>query len=252
MDAAKFRRRDGAPPFILGHRGVRGEAPENTMKAFELAASSGADGVELDVRLCRSGEVVVFHDTTLARMTQGRDARAVADLDLAELCEIDIGSGERVPLLDQVLRWAHGLGLSVNVEMKRDVPDRSRTVRETARVLERLGASLPTVIVSSFDPSMLKRFRWRLPGIPLGSLFGAEQRWHKLQTSGVVPALLGAEAVHPDHALVTVDRCRRWKRQGRLVNVWTVNEPAEAKTFADMGIDAIITDVPGTMVRILR
>ena len=62
MVAASLRRRDGDPPFILGHRGVRGEAPENTMAAFALAAQSGANGVELDVRLCRSGEVVVCHD----------------------------------------------------------------------------------------------------------------------------------------------------------------------------------------------
>src|SRR5437899_2504336 len=101
MDAASFRRRDGAPPLIFGHRGVRGEAPENTMAAFELAAASGADGVELDVRLCRSGEVVVCHDPTLARATGGKDERAVADLDLAELRRADVGAGQGVPLLEE-------------------------------------------------------------------------------------------------------------------------------------------------------
>src|SRR5258708_32814116 len=152
MDAARFRRRDGAPPFIVGHRGVRGEAPENTMQAFELAATSGADGVELDVRLCRSGEVVVFHDPTLARMTGGRDPRAVADVPMIDLRQVDLGGGEGVPLLTEVLAWAEGRGLSVNVEIKRDVPDRARVVRETARGLERFTAPTLAVIRASVGP----------------------------------------------------------------------------------------------------
>src|SRR5689334_23918619 len=122
MDVTRFRRQDGAPPFVYGHRGVRGEAPENTMAAFELARKYGVQGVELDVRPCRSGEVVVIHDPTLVRSTGGRDSRAVADLDLRELREADVGAGERVPLLTEVLDWARASKLCVNVEIKRDVP----------------------------------------------------------------------------------------------------------------------------------
>src|SRR2546423_4915557 len=138
----RFRRPKGAPPLVFGHRGVRGEAPENTMTAFELAASGGAAGVELDVRLCRSGEVVVCHDPSLERMTGGRDSRNVADLTLAELQRIDVGNGERVPPLEQVLGWARARPILVNVELKRDVPNRVRLVRETARLLVGLGAAL--------------------------------------------------------------------------------------------------------------
>src|SRR6187431_1614466 len=105
-DDASFRRTSGAPPYVFGHRGVRGEAPENTMAAFDLAATSGADGVELDVRLCRSGELVVCHDADLGRLTRGRDTRRLADLDRAELQRVDVGGGQSIPLLADVLAWA--------------------------------------------------------------------------------------------------------------------------------------------------
>src|SRR4030095_10429492 len=112
MDVTRFRRLDGAPPYVFGHRGVRGEAPENTMAAFDLAAASGADGVELDVRLCRSGELVVCHDANLARLTRGRDTRRVADLDRAELGRVDLGGGQSVSLLAEGLAWAETPPLS--------------------------------------------------------------------------------------------------------------------------------------------
>jgi glycerophosphoryl diester phosphodiesterase len=252
MDATRFRRPDGVPPLIFGHRGVRGEAPENTMAAFELAAEAGADGIELDVRLCRSGEVVVCHDPTLARATGGRDTRAVADLDARELARTDLGGGQPVPLLEEVLGWARSRPLCVNVEIKRDVPDRRRVVREAARVLRRELAASTNVMASSFDPWMLAYFGWLVPAALRGSLFSSESSLEKLQTSGWVAALIGARAVHPERKLVVPERCRRWKKRGNLINVWTVNDVAEARALAAMGVDAIITDTPKVMVQALR
>jgi glycerophosphoryl diester phosphodiesterase len=89
----RFRRAPGAPPLVYGHRGVRGDAPENTMAAFSMAADAGAVGVELDVRSCQSGELVVCHDPTLERVSQGHDVRNVADLHYAELRQVSLGCG---------------------------------------------------------------------------------------------------------------------------------------------------------------
>jgi glycerophosphoryl diester phosphodiesterase len=247
-----FRRRDGGPPLIFGHRGVRGAAPENTMAAFELAAASGADGIELDVRLCRSGEVVVVHDPTLARYTGGKEPRAVADLDLAELSRVDVGGGQTVPLLGDVLAWAAGKRLAVNVEIKRDVPDRRRLVRETARAMRPFASTTPGVMASSFDPWMLAHFGWLLPDVLRGSLFSSDSQLERLQRSGWVARAIGARAVHPERTLVVPERCRRWKKHGSLINVWTVNDVAEAESLSAMGVDAIISDVPAEMVRALR
>ena len=109
---------------MLGHRGARHAAPENTLAAFELARREGADGIELDVRLDGSGKVIVLHDPTLTRVTGGADSRHAEDIPSAELARLDLGSGERVPLLADVLTWAKEHGQRVNVELKSEQPAR--------------------------------------------------------------------------------------------------------------------------------
>jgi glycerophosphoryl diester phosphodiesterase len=219
------------------------------MPAFELAAAAEADGVELDVRLCRSGELVVCHDPTLARFTGGRDERKIADLALDELARVDVGGGAPVPSLAEVLRFARDRNLRVNVEMKRDVPSRRIVVRETARLLGSLGPQLADIIVSSFDPWMIGYFAWLLPHAARGCLFAQDQRWLR---SGWVAMPLQADAVHPDRTLVDDVFCRKWRGRGKLVNVWTVNEVAEAQRLATLGVDAIITDVPRVIADAVR
>jgi glycerophosphoryl diester phosphodiesterase len=246
-DDLSFRRPKGAPPYVFGHRGVRGEAPENTMAAFELAAAAGADGIELDVRICRSGELVVCHDADLARLTDGRDIRKIADLDGGELARVDVGGGQRVPLLTEVLTWAERRRLRVNVEMKRDVPDRRAVVQETARLLA--GAPLPPVIVSSFDPWMLAYLSWRRPSLLLAYLFASD---HKLTRSGWAARVIHVGAMHPERTEIDGARLRAWHKRGHIVNVWTVNEAAEARALAAMGVDGIITDVPRRIGEVVR
>jgi glycerophosphoryl diester phosphodiesterase len=246
-DDASFRRSRGAPPLVFGHRGVRGEAPENTMAAFEYAAAAGADGVELDVRLCRSGELVVCHDADLTRLTQGRDTRRVADLDRSELARVDVGKGQPIPALTEVLAWAESRRLRVNIEMKRDVLDRRAVVRETARVLE--AGPLPPVIVSSFDPGMLAYLSWLRPSVLLGYLFASDQT---ITRSGWMARVIHVGAVHPERTEIDGARCRAWQKRGRLVNVWTVNDAAEARALAAMGVDALITDVPRRIGDVVR
>ena len=114
-------RAEGKRPLVFGHRGARHAAPENTMMAFELALTEGADGVELDVRLDGDGRVIVLHDTTLARVSEDRETRSAEAMTAAELSRVDVGRGERVPLLKDVLAWSLERQARVNVELKRDV-----------------------------------------------------------------------------------------------------------------------------------
>lgn len=239
-----FVREPGTPPLVYGHRGVRGAAPENTMAAFALAAEQEADGVELDVRLCASGEVVVAHDATLARPTAGADARLVAALAWSELSRVDVGGGERVPRLAEVLAWARRKHLRVNVELKRDVPNRAALVRAVSRLVRGVPDAPRWVIVSSFDPAMLAFAGVLLPEVPRGFLFEPEHRWLR---SGWVAGPIRAMAVHPDRTLVSRTTARAWKRRGLVVNVWTVNDANEARDLAARGVDGLITDVPGAI-----
>ncbi len=236
---AMLRRRHGGPPKLIGHRGVRGARPENTLAAFELAAEEGADGVELDVRLSRDGVLVVAHDPELTRVTGGRDTRAVTEIDAAELSRVDLGGGAGVPSLAEVLAFARGRGLFVNVEMKRDVPDRRAVVRGTLEAL-REPRFAERALVSSFDPFMLEEFAWRSP-VPVGLLFHRGQAHLR---PWLVARALGVDAMHAERTLIGRDLS---PAAGRLVNVWTVNEPGEARLLSDVGVDGLITDVPGEL-----
>jgi len=228
---------------VLGHRGARHAAPENTLAAFELARSEGADGIELDVRLDGGGQVIVLHDPTLERVTQGADKRHAEDIPSRELSRLDVGNGERAPTLAEVLSWAREQGQRVNVELKADVRSRALLLQEVARVVTR--QALPSLIFSSFHPYFVWWLARRLPELQRAWLVHEKQ--HILKYA---PGLrsLGANALHPQHVLASAARVARLKRAHFLVNTWTVNEPARARELARIGVDAIISDVPGKIL----
>jgi glycerophosphoryl diester phosphodiesterase len=245
---SRFRRGEGARPLVFGHRGVRrAEGPaENTLAAFAAAAREGADGVELDARLAASGELVVFHDATLARMTGGADTRALADLSFAELRRVELPGGERVPLVADALALAREAGIAVNVEIKHDAPDRAALVRAAARLLH-VWDPAHAVLVSSFDPAMLAGIRLTLPRVPVAQLV------HKNRYSSVATraAAFAADAVHIERVIASRPLIDAIRRRGRIVDVWTVNSPVEARDLAALGVDGLITDVPGDVLAAL-
>jgi glycerophosphoryl diester phosphodiesterase len=215
------------------------------MAAFDLALSQGADGVELDVRLDRDGNVVVIHDPSLERVTGGRDVRRVEDLGLRELAAVDIGGGERVPRLEDVLDWSRRTGARVNVELKRDVTSRALLVWKVVRLVAQERDAGDRLLLSSFDPWLVAAAARFLPRVPAGWL---------VEAPGPIPGrslgarLVGASAVHPQSALVTMAGISPWQRDGLLVNVWTVNDPQDARRLAALGVDALISDEPGKIV----
>lgn len=231
---------------MLGHRGARHAAPENTLEAFQLAQREGADGIELDIRLDGSGEVIVLHDPTLTRVTSNAETRHAEDIQRADLARLDVGRGARVPLLTEVLDWAHAAGQRVNVELKSDVRDRGLFLQQLARVIER--APLPSLIFSSFHPYFVWWCARRFPELPRAWLVHDKQRVLKY-----APGLrqLRANALHPQHTLLDAARATRLKKAGFLVNVWTVNDPERARTLAALGVDALISDVPGQILSAL-
>jgi len=238
-----WQRPPGARPFVLGHRGARHAAPENTLAAFELARKEGADGIELDVRLDGDGQVIVLHDPTLARVTQNADTRHAEDIPSREMARLDVGKGERVPTLSEVLSWAREHDQRVNVELKSDVRNRLLLLRQVQRVMTR--QALPSVIFSSFHPYFVWWLARRLPELPRAWLVHKKQPILKY-----APGLrrLGANALHPEHVLADSARVARLKSAHFLVNTWTVNDPARARELSRIGVDAIISDVPGKIL----
>ncbi len=236
-------------PLVVGHRGGRGDGwpPENTLAAFTQARAQGARAIELDVRTCAGGSVVVFHDDTLARMTRGRDTRRVSDVPEDELLRIDLGRGATVPLLRDVLAWARHEDVAVNVEMKHDVPSRRLLARETVAIV---AASGTDVVVSSFDPLLLALAAAYRPSLSRAFLTQHEQRiWVDALQEAMRPGLV--TALHLERTQCKPALLARCRRRGLRVGVWTVNDPAEARNLVRMGAASIITDRPGEILRAL-
>lgn len=231
--------------FVLGHRGARRRAPENTLAAFDLAMEEGADGVELDVRLDVDGDVVVIHDSSLDRVTGGMDRRAVETLRRRDLDAVDLGGNEHVPRLANVFEWARGRGARVNVELKSGVTRRARFVLSVARLVAAQPKAPEWILFSSFDPRLLLAMALLVPSVPAGWLVEAR---HPLPSRVQGQHFVRAAAVHPERTLVTRERIQPWKAAGLAVNVWTVNDPEEARTLDALGVDSIITDEPATII----
>jgi glycerophosphoryl diester phosphodiesterase len=233
----------GARPLVLGHRGARNRAPENTLRAFELALAEGADGIELDVRLDGDRRVIVLHDRTLERVSEGSETRDVEQLGAHELDRVSL-RGERVPLLADVLSWAHGRQTRVNVELKSDVSHPLALVREVCRVVRASGAGPESLIFSSFHAGLVAALGVRLPGLPRAWLIDAGN-WALRRAPGF---RLFANGVNPHRALVTPDAMAAWKTADTVISTWTVNDPEEARRLSELGVDAIISDEPGKIL----
>ena len=200
------------------------------MPAFNLALEQGADGVELDVRRCATQELVVAHDPNLSRVA-GMDWE-VSALTLSELSGVDLGGGTHVPTLAQVLDRVLGAGKLVNIEVKRDVPDLNATVDRLAHELAtRTPAERALLVVSSFAPEALDRLGPQQPDVALAFLFSEPN-------SELQPGW----GVHARADIVDAKRVQQWREQGRFINVWTVNDPDQARALADLGVDGVMTD----------
>ena len=232
-------------PLVLGHRGASAEAPENTLAAFRVALERGADGFELDVWRCRTGEAVVIHDAD-ARRT-GQFPRGVREATLARLQELDVGrwrgdafAGERIPTLAGVLEAFPAA--VVNVELKSGrVPDLGLAV-EVVRTLRQHQAE-SRVVVSSFSAALLGAFRSLAPDVPSGFLVAPGAiAWARAEAA--VRAIRPA-AIHLARELATTSRIEAWNRAGVKVLVWTVDDPGEVERLTRLGVAAIVSNRPG-------
>ena len=233
-------------PLVVGHRGGRGDGwpTENSLDAFEQAHAQGARAIELDVRTCAGGDVVVFHDETLERMTAGRDARRVKDVSRDGLRAVELLGGGKVPALAEVLSWARARGVAVNVEMKHDVPHRPQLARATVGAVRASGAD---VLLSSFDPLLLALAAAVDVSLPRALLAHETQGlWAAVLQEIARPSLV--RSLHVERTQATAAALARYRRRGLRVGVWTVNDPEEARELVRLGAASIITDHPGNIL----
>ena len=233
-------------PLILCHRGAKNYAPENTLAAFKIALELGADGFELDTQLTSDGHVVVFHDGSVDRTTNGHGK--LSNLPLAELRELDAGGsfpekfrGERIPTLDEVFE-SFGKRAIINVELKNFSMPFDSLVEKACEVVRRHEMQ-KNIIFSSFLPWNLKKAARLLPEVPRG-LITMRGRW------GVWGRSFGFnfgdyDALHPYLGDVTAQQVQRVHKLNRKINVWTVNAEEDMRRLIGWGVDGIFTDDPG-------
>jgi glycerophosphoryl diester phosphodiesterase len=220
-------------PLIIGHRGAAGLLPENTLPSFQRAAALGVDAVELDVHCCE-GRLVVIHDDTVERTTNGRGA--VAAMSLAELRALDAGAGNPVPFLEEVLNVVPG-HVGVNIELKGP-----GTAELLARHLPKDGGR--SILVSSFDHRALAGYTRLRADHPVAPLFG---RWRDdpLATA----AEFGGGFINLGRKLVTKERVDRILDAGLKLLVYTVNELEDARRLFELGVWGVFTDFPDKVSR---
>ncbi len=229
-------------PLIGAHRGASARAPENTLAAFRAALDDGAEMIELDVHLTRDGALAVIHDGKTRRTTGV--AGVVARLEMARLRRLDAGrykgpawAGEGIPTLDDVFALTQGR-LAVNVEIKGGlaaVPAVAHAVAD-AGLRER-------VVVSSFDQRVVAAATSVRPPLLAGLLV------ERPSADPVAAArAVGASLLHVEHSHLSAPLVDLLHGAGLGVLAWTVNDPAEMRRLAALGVDAILSDDP----RLLR
>ncbi|QCT04023.1 glycerophosphoryl diester phosphodiesterase [Paenibacillus algicola] len=236
-------------PLIFAHRGASGEAPENTLAAFRLGLEQGCTGIELDIHLSKDNSLVVIHDDSIDRTTNG--SGKVNDMTVEQLQTYDAGSwfheryaGETIPTLAQVLHLVPPQ-VMLNVEIKGKYhgaiePALVKLLRDCDR--------LDQVVISSFDWKSLRLIRELEPRIEVGLLYSLTLDRHE-----ELPLAAGTKvfSLHPNYSRLELKDLKGPQSKGLKVYGWTINEEASLVEAAASGIDGIITDYPGRLKALL-
>jgi len=232
---------------VIAHRGASGTAPENTLAAFRRAVEIGADMIELDVQLTRDGAVVVLHDDTLERTTDGTGPLAAQDA--AALERLDAGGwfapgfrGERIPTLAAVLETC---AIRINVELK--APGTETLAARALAVVQDAGA-LDRVVFSSFQPTLLEAVRARSEAARLGVLWN----WGPFPDALRLAARVGARAVHIRKDLVSPEVGTLAAQSHVALCAWTVNDTGEGAELLRTGVTGLFTDYPERFLQLTR
>ncbi len=219
----------------IGHRGAKGYVSENTLESIQKALDFGVDGIEIDVHLCATGELVVFHDVTLDRMTNGTGA--LAKKSLTELKHLKVNEKFEIPTLWEVLDLIDKQCL-LNIELKG-----KNTAFETTKIIqnyiETKSWDYGNFIVSSFQHQELTDVFKINTNIPLAVLSKAS-----VEEAVEFANTINAKAIHPNYALLTKDNVKFAQDLGYNVNTWTVNDDDTIQRMKDYGVNGIISDVP--------
>lgn len=234
---------------VYAHRGFSGHYPENTMLAFRQAAALGCQGIELDVHLTKDGHLVIIHDETIDRTTDGQGW--VKDYTWSQLQQFNAGVSqqleEKIPSLEEYLAWVKSTDLVTNIELKTDQYYYEDIEQKTLDLVRSFGLS-DRIIFSSFNHSSLHILRRLAPEIPCGALL----TYQALGNIGYYCQKFDLAYYHPDVRLLDERQMASCEAYGIKVNCWTVNEPEDLVRCRDLGVDGVISNFPDRALALLE
>lgn len=219
----------------IGHRGAAGHKPENTLGSMRKALEFGVDGIEFDIHRTKDGVLVVIHDPTVDRTTNGKGA--VGAMTLAELQALDAGEGERIPTLDELVATVPA-PVKLFLEMKAGSEFYPGIEEQVAQFLQERDL-VDRTNVSSFDHHLLLRLRQLLPTLETGMLYAGRP----IDPVAMARAC-GATAIHSNWHYTDLAMVAAAHAAGLTVNVWTPNTAQAVDQCYSLGVDGIISDHP--------
>lgn len=231
--------------LIIGHRGARGEAPENTLSGFRHLHNLGVRAVEFDIQVSADNELVVIHDADVQRTSLGSGsvheltARALSDLDASHKHFPQWPTREGIPRLTDVLTLLADF-THIELEVKARTPEHEAVVSEKLPQLWDQHQLAGRARTTSFNPRYLQSMLITAPHIPRGFLFEADFAGDAIQLAQAV----GASSLGPHHSRCSAELVAQAHAAGLMVSTWTVNDADRAHALAEMGVDGLITDIP--------
>lgn len=235
-------------PLIIAHRGASAYAPENTMSAIKKAIQMGSDGIELDVQLSKDGHVVLIHDTTVNRTSNG--SGKVKSMTLKELKALDFGSwfsdefkNEPICTLEEAFNYLKDWNGLINVEIKKEWLEFNSIENKVVEMIDKFEMR-DRAIVSSFSTLSVLKIKKLNKNIKTGILYSTPTNKFI-----IFAKLFKVDAIHPWYLNVTKDMKKAAVKDNLKINTYTVDKPSEMKRLAKIGVDGIITNVPDIAYR---
>jgi glycerophosphoryl diester phosphodiesterase len=249
-------------PLIIAHRGASAVAPENTLAAFQRAIDDGADGLEFDVRITKDGVPIVFHDSTIKRMTR-REGRTSA-FTAAELQTLDLGawfnerhpsradekfSGETVPALERLFSILKGYGGRLYLEMKGSPAEVSTLAEAVVKIIKQTDF-LPQLVVKSFKLEAIEKIKKLFPEVCTAALFAPRVMTILRKQSRLIERAreFAADELSLHYSLATKKLVEKATAAGMPTTIWTADHPIWVRRAAEIGIRAIITNNPARLL----
>lgn len=221
--------------LVIGHRGAMGHVTENTLASIEKAMEIGVDMIEIDVFRIKSGEIVVFHDKTVDRLSNG--AGMIEDYNIFDLQQLRLENDQKIPMLQDVLQLIDHRA-RLNIELKgANTADRVNFI--VNYYIKEKGWSLEDFLISSFNWDELRQMRELNREIPIAILTDSDPL-----AALPIAKELNAEAINPHYQKLTADNVKKIRGENIMVYTWTVNDSSDISKMKALGVDGIITNFP--------